>query len=751
MSTSEQMNNTFWSTMDREVGTIHATKSVGENGADEHSMYGLAGETASQLQGALVAIFAGTVRGATKERVMEFIKNVEQTAVGRGGNTLQNAMATLIVLAFQLRDCRGGKGEKQLSRWMLMEMFLRYPRSVNALVPLFPEYGYWKDLSFFIEDCHKDPRYTSLVDTCYETMVSQLKDDLETLNVHESKKDAGKLTLSLLAKYIPKEGRSFDKKYRCSKRLALLLFPEEFRSDCFVALRKYRQLVSRINKTINTTEVLMSEKRYDEINFNLVPGRCLNLNRRAFLNLKGGKKCKTEEIRSYDENRIQCSENLKNHLELAAEGKAKVNGKQMFIHELARNYINTSYGWGGDGSSNLSESEQKIFQLQWNAIREDLRKKVETEGLDINRGVPLIDVSGSMSGPPMEVAVSMGILISELQDSAYGNRFISFHENPKWIEFQEEWSLKQKVEHAVKSSWGGSTDFLAAHDLILSIAVKEKLKPNQLPSWFLVVSDMQFNDANRGIGCNEYPILKQYADRIQLSSLRGSVDQYGRPSYSTKSSDFQPIHDILVESYKRVGMAVCGEPYVLPRTVYWNVRGDTVGFPVQADTPNTQMISGWSSDLLPLVLENKIDAYAEQPDKTMPTSWDLFVKAMSQERYDPVLQVIEKTQEGIFNGFRAPVREKEEEEEENEEKEEEEKEENTGWSKMIWNTDKVMEWVKQTIGPAPEILTRFLDEGVDGSMFNLIANSEDHQCLEDIGVENRLKRVKLFSEWSKVN
>ena len=216
MPTSETKNNTFWSAMDREVGTIHSTKVVGENGADEYSMYGLAGENASEVQGALVAIFAGMVRGTIRNRVIEFVENIEKTAINRGGKSLQNAMATLFVVAFQLRDCRGGKGEKELSRWLFMELFLKYPNTINALVPLFPDYGYWKDLSFFIEDCNGDTRYKRLEETCYNVMVSQLKEDFESLN--EKRKNGKKMSLSLLAKFIPKEGRSFDKKYKCSKK-----------------------------------------------------------------------------------------------------------------------------------------------------------------------------------------------------------------------------------------------------------------------------------------------------------------------------------------------------------------------------------------------------------------------------------------------------------------------------------------------------------------------------------------------------
>ena len=750
MSASETIKSTFWSSMDREVGTIHSQKRVGENGSDEYSMYGLAGDTASEVQGALVAIFSGVARGSSKAQVIELVKNIEKTAQVSGGKSLQNAMASLIVVAFQLRDCRGGKGEKQLSRWILMYIYEKYPKTINALVPLFPEYGYWKDLSYFIEDSHGNRKFNSLVNTCYEVMVSQLKEDWMTIQDYDKVESgqsgkANKPKLSLLAKYIPKEGRSFDKKCKCSKRLAKLLFPEEFEGNCYRAMKQFRQMVPRLNKEINTTEVLMSDNRFDEINFNLVPGRCLNMNRRAFLNIKGGKKCKTQEQRSYEPQRIDCCDNLKNHMELAKTGKAKIHGKQMFIHELARTYF--PVGYSDVFESNTTQDEDTLIQLQWDNIKQGLQDKIKEEGLDINRGLSLIDVSGSMTGTPMEVAVSLGIMVSELQDTIYGNRFISFAETPKWIEFNKDWTLKEKVQHTLKSQWGYSTDFLAAHDLILSIAVKEKLTPDQLPSWFIVVSDMQFNQASINTGSNVYSTLDQFADKTLLNSVRNksaSTNNWGG-SCSIKTSDFQTIHEILVETYKKIGLAVCGKPYELPKTIYWNVRGDTVGFPVQADTPNTMMISGWSSDLLPLVLENKLDAYVE---KAKPTSWDLFVKAMSQERYDTILGIIENTNETVFKGFKAPVRN--EDDSLSLETQTQTQSNVDTEQKKEWTSTQLKDWVKSTINSNSNISSKFMENQIDGMMFDIIASSIDHEILIDCGVSSKIQRLKLFSEWCKM-
>lgn len=769
-SATQQASNIFWQAMDREVGTIHSERNTGENGADQWSMYGLVGQKASQLQGAFVAAFAGLVRGCTRERTREFIQNIEAEAKKRGGKTHQHAMATLIVLALQLRNCRGGKGEKDLSRWLLIALYRRFPETVKALVPLFPEYGYWKDMSLFISDCHGKSCLAPLVDHIYQVMAEQLLSDQQTLTDHEAAKVKAKAKgqtfekkakLSLLAKFIPKEGRALDKKCGASKRMAKLIFPEAFESDFKTALRLYRQLVSRLNKAIKTTEVLMSEGRWTEIDFHLVSSLCLNRCRRAFLNLKGGSKCKlTYEDggqRSNELDRVKCRENLMAHMERAKRGEVTLKGKQLFIHEIVNKLLpGSGYGYSkGAGSANTTE-EQDLLELQWRTNREALQARLNELGIDADQVVPMIDVSGSMGGTPLEVALAMGIMLSEIMDEAFGNRYIAFAGKPRWIEFKKEWSLKEKIAHAVGTSiHDTSTDFLAAHDLILVTAIKHKLQPHQLPKCFMVFSDMQFNEAARSGGGNSYPVLSKYADRTHLASIRGSSVtsnySYGS-SYSQKTQDFQTHHQILKESYRKVGLAVCGVPYELPHTVYWNLRGDTVGFPVQADTPDTQMISGFSTDMLSLVLERRVEDYKE---KEPPTPWDTFVAAMDDEQYDPVHQVIASVSEGIFQGYQVPIRETEAEESKTDVTDPEMPDLavvanppcTTKASRANYSTQQVVDWFCQLLPNELSLEDAIKDNGVNGAVMEMMVRDEDRSCLCELGITSRLKQTRVFTAW----
>ena len=50
-----------------------------------------------------------------------------------------------------------------------------------------------------------------------------------------------------------------------------------------VGKMKYRKLVSKLNKNIGTTEILMCNKQFSYINFANVPKKCLHKNEKAWL------------------------------------------------------------------------------------------------------------------------------------------------------------------------------------------------------------------------------------------------------------------------------------------------------------------------------------------------------------------------------------------------------------------------------------------------------------------------------------
>ena len=128
-----------------------------------------------------------------------------------------------------------------------------------------------------------------------------------------------------------------------------------------------------------------------------------------------------------DEDRVACRKRLRQCL--LEEGTKKLKGKQLHPHEIVQKLM---FG------QRSSEMEEEIYGAQWEAIRASVKASLEKQsaeaaagstgsaasaatavvrpsgGVNLGQLVPLVDVSGSMSGTPMEVAIALGILVSAL-------------------------------------------------------------------------------------------------------------------------------------------------------------------------------------------------------------------------------------------------------------------------------------------------------------------------------------------------
>jgi len=151
----------------------------------------------------------------------------------------------------------------------------------------------------------------------------------------------------------------------------------------------------------------------------------------------------------------------------------------------------------------------------------------------------------------------------------------------------------------------------------------------------IVFSDMQFDMAHGG----------------------GGYYSYG----GGRQEPWETHHERLCRRFAEVGRAVCGEPYAPPRIIYWNLRGNTVGFPADAAAPNTQMISGFSPALLKLVLAGK-DLVGDEKEVTLPDGTKRVVRegptpaetvraALDDAAFDAVRLALAAVEEGALADY----------------------------------------------------------------------------------------------------
>jgi hypothetical protein len=603
----------------------------GENGSPEF--------TASGVEESRVALFFALVRDIPSERLYQLLHTVVLD-----GKDNEEVAADLFLMTFQTRHCRGGKGEKDLFYRMIMELSTLYPNTVSSLMNIIPHYGSYKDWFKIVEwsrDEEKTPKHevrnamSTITNIIMDLARDQLIKDRKILEKGESTNG-----ISLLAKWAPREGKGMSK---LAKELANKVFP-----DSKAPKKEYRQLLSRLNAAINTLEIKMSNKEWDTIDFTKdVPSVSLMKYRKAFLNevVKGqppiGDEEETGNRHPEDTVRVKCRTRLRETM--MSEKAAKLKGKQLFPHEIVQKFMN-------DGNGQLSTLEKDILSCQWNDIRKNVVEALEKakisgkeeEGgnkekpgpsIDLGKMVSLVDVSGSMGGTPMEVAIALGLLVSEIASPAYNNRCLTFSETPTWVELHQSMSLYEKVKKMQNAPWGMSTDFEAATEKILKVAVEGKLNPEDIPD-LIVFSDMQFDQARQQLG------------------------GYGHQQQSN-GDGWETHHQRIVRRFKEEGLKVCGKEWPAPHIIYWNLRGKTYGFPAQADTPGVTMLSGYSPSLMKLLLngdpieeeEGTIDENGIITKKAKKNPFMSVRKALDSEDYDQVRDILYASNEGILRKY----------------------------------------------------------------------------------------------------
>lgn len=191
--------------------------------------------------------------------------------------------------------------------------------------------------------------------------------------------------------------------------------------------------------------------------------------------------------------------------------------------------------------------------------------------------LPVCDVSGSMSGLPMLVSVSLWIYLSERNKSSFKDAFITFSENPKLHYLQ--WSLTDRfsqLEYSDWADWGLNTDLHKVFTLILKRAKETNLDQSDLPTHIIIISDMEFD--------------------------QGVTDETN--------------YEVIKREFKDAW-------YVLPKVVFWNVRGRDWNVPVTSQTKNTLLVSGFTPSIMKHILTN-----------TVPTPEGLMLEVLTQERYN---------------------------------------------------------------------------------------------------------------------
>jgi hypothetical protein len=299
----------------------------------------------------------------------------------------------------------------------------------------------------------------------------------------------------LCAKWMPRKGE----------------YANILRNELNLSPRSYRKLLVRLTQVVETQ---MCANEWESINLEHVPSVAMGRYSKAFIKHIPG------EMEVYKK--------------AVAKGEAKINTATLYPYDVVRTLVN---------------GDIETAELQWKNMKE-----IMPEGTP-SRILSVLDVSGSMaisvsgSITAMDVAVSLGIYLSERLPGVFNNKFITFSDTPAFVDLSNLNTLKAKYEKTVKSNWAMTTNIDKVFNVILNLATTNKLKEEDMPTHISIISDMQFNQA----------------------------------------SDKKGLSDRVAKMYRKAG-------YKLPTLIYWNVNGNKT-FPttISDETGLTvKLLSGFS-------------------------------------------------------------------------------------------------------------------------------------------------------------
>ncbi|KAK4167476.1 hypothetical protein QBC43DRAFT_367539 [Cladorrhinum sp. PSN259] len=425
----------------------------------------------------------------------------------------------------------------------------------------------------------EDPVYRGLHLTVARLFAEQIKADIALVKDNNAK---ARRHISLCGKWAPSSDRFHDKHTLIASSIAELLYPEHlFAGSADVMANRetylrharelYRKDLSALRKQLDIVERNLTANTLTNINYERVPSVAMNNYTKIFF--------------TKDEERFNA------YLTRVAEGKARISGATLLPSTLikaVRSNNHQAYSAGQKRPRSLGSAEvyHKVADGQWKTLVQRIKDSGTMES-----SIAVCDVSGSMGGPvfkdgtaPIDSAIGLSLLLAEVTKAPFGGTFITFSESPEVVTLDLSKTLWEKYQSMNNAAWGMNTDFVAVFErLILPMAIKNKVPPEDMVKRVFVFSDMQFDDASQNYGESDQP-----------------------PSWST--------------SFQRVESAFNDAGYEVPELVFWNLAGGRDGYerydryesnvdsdvapkPVTADQEGVSLVSGYSQGMLKVFMD----------------------------------------------------------------------------------------------------------------------------------------------------
>lgn len=439
-----------------------------------------------------------------------------------------------------LRDIQHGCGERNSFRVLFTDFAMVYPEIAVQIIEKchLQDYGRWDDLIYIWFALREVGQ--SVANAIKTVITNQLNEDLkkcaEATSLNED------CHISLLGKWMPSNNTSSKQTRFVANELAKALN---------FSPKQYRKMLSILRKHSNVVEVTTSANKWEDINYEQVP---------SYANLKY-----KDAFLRHDLDR------RKEFLTQLQEGKTTIHADTLFMYNIINKYRN--------GNRACMINIDPTLEVLWQNI---------TPPSNMKNTLVVRDGSGSMtcqinprySLTSLDVGDSICLFLSQFNTAEFRNKFITFSSHPQIVDLSAVQTLHGKLQLLEKYSDYTNTDIEKVFDLILNTAIRNHIKPENMPERIVIISDMQFDD---GI-----------------------------------TNANQSLFDSFVEKYKVHG-------YKMPKLIFWNTSiyaGQNV--PIRENELGVTLLSGFSKNLVDMVISDELDPYIN------------LVKTLKDSRYNCV-------------------------------------------------------------------------------------------------------------------
>lgn len=256
------------------------------------------------------------------------------------------------------------------------------------------------------------------------------------------------------------------------------------------------------------------------------------------------------------------------------KGEVKINSSVAFPHDIVSKY---SKGYN-DFRQLVIDEEDVTLEEMWKGLPDLVQGCGNTIVVADGSSSMQFRVDPKSQTTALDVANALAIYFAERSSGEFKDKYITFSERPQLVDLSKGKTLKDKLNIAYAYKEVADTNIEATFDLILQTAINSNATQDEIPANVLIISDMEFN-----------------------------AGTCGRPDETL----FQTIEAKFAEA-----------GYKMPRLVFWNVNSRTNTIPVKENELGVALVSGFSVNVIKMVMSGKLDPYEVLVEQLMSPRYE---------------------------------------------------------------------------------------------------------------------------------